>query len=93
MMYSSDVTSRSPIEEVYIRLQHVKVSAVNPNFHHEFDKLKGDNEKGDLDSCLVRWGLSLILPGETMLFPLDVAKDGPRKYGSLCDACNCGYGL
>jgi len=30
----------------------------------------------------------LILPGETMLFPVDVANDGTRKYASLRDACN-----
>ena len=44
---------------------------------------------GDLSPYLVRWGFSLILPGQTMPFLVDVVNDGPRKYASnLCFAYN-----
>jgi len=85
MMYSIYVTNKSR-SHVYVRLQHEKLSAVNPSFHDELDKLQGRGEKGKLRSYLFRWGFSLIRSGETMPFPVDVANDGTRKYASLCNA-------
>jgi len=81
-MYSIYVTNTT-YRQVYIRLQHEKLSAVNPSFHDELDKLKGDNEKGKLSSYLVRWGFCLLPPGQTMPFPVDVVNYGPWRFASL----------
>jgi len=87
IMYSVYVSNKTEMQ-VYIRLQHEKLSGINPNFHHELDKLKDGKEKGDLSSYLVRWGFTLIPSGQTVPFSVDVANDGPRKYASLCVAYN-----
>ena len=84
-MFSIYVTNKSGVD-VYIRLQHEKLSAVNTRFHLEFDQPKGDkakDTKDDVNSYLVRWGFCMISPQQTVPFPIDVANDGPRKYASL----------
>ena len=82
MMYSIYVTNKLGIQ-VYIRLQHEKVSAVNPSFYVELDKLKGDNERGKVSSYLLRWGFCLLPSGQTMPFPVDVVNYGPWRFASL----------
>ena len=82
-MYSIYVTNKSGYN-VYIRLQHEKMSAENPNFPLELDNLKGDKTKVDnVNSYLVRWGFCLIIPHHTMSVPIDVGYHGQCKYASL----------
>ena len=83
MMYSIYVTNKTQMQ-VYIRLQHEKLSAVNPRFYDELDKLKGDNENGNLSSYLVPWGFCLLHSGQTMPFSVDVVNYGPWRFASLC---------
>ena len=81
-MYSIYVTNKTG-DDVYIRLQHEKISVVNPSFHHELDKLTVDKAKDNVNSYLVRWGFCIISPQQTIPFPIDVENDGPHKYASL----------
>ena len=78
IMYSVYVTNKSR-NNVFIRLQHEKLSAVNPSLTQELRKL----QRADKESYLVRWGFCLILPEQTKPFAVDVANDGTRKYASL----------
>ncbi len=88
-MYNIYVTNESK-GDVYVRLQSQKISILNENFHHEFDKLMGnDNPTDDLqskssvNSYLVRWGFCNIPAQVTMPFAVEVANDETRLYASL----------
>jgi len=81
-MYSIYVTNKTGVQ-VYIRLRHEKLSAVNPRFYDELDKLKGDNENGKLSSYLVQWGFCLLPSGQTMPFSVDAVSYGTWRFASL----------
>lgn len=81
-MFSIYVTNKSGVE-VYIRLQHQKMSAVNPRFCQELSDIKNRRVQGSVISHLLQWGFCTITKDQTMSFTVDVRNEGPRKYVSL----------
>ena len=77
-MFSIYVTNKS-LQNVYIRLQHEKLSATKPTFYHEVDNTKYVCVVG----LLVQNGFCLITPNQTIPFPTDQAVGGTRMYASL----------